>query len=185
MPDWCSSGCPFHYSSCFVEKPIHAVQRLEEAFRRLNWQGRAILGDCVCSICRSCHHLMAFSCHWSCYSCSYLQLLPGTIQWHSCSPGLPEVSFLIICWVWIIILKSIEMRTVPFSVGMKFNLKRCINFQEDSLLMGLSYIVAVISLFDEYVNDLLYLREGSCLPRYIYGLVYFIFPSRHNSLMGE
>ncbi|XP_048328643.2 uncharacterized membrane protein At3g27390 isoform X2 [Ziziphus jujuba] len=40
--------------------------------------------------------------------------------------------------------------------------------QEDSLLMGLSYIIAVISMFDEYVNDLLYLREGSCLPRPIY-----------------
>ncbi|KAF3445305.1 hypothetical protein FNV43_RR15000 [Rhamnella rubrinervis] len=37
--------------------------------------------------------------------------------------------------------------------------------QEDSLIMGLSYIVSAVSLFDEYVNDLLYLREGSCLPR--------------------
>lgn len=32
--------------------------------------------------------------------------------------------------------------------------------------MGLAYIVAVISIFDEYTNDLLYLREGSWLPRY-------------------
>ncbi|XP_057461329.1 uncharacterized membrane protein At3g27390 isoform X1 [Actinidia eriantha] len=40
--------------------------------------------------------------------------------------------------------------------------------QEDSFRMGLAYIVAVISLFDEYANDLLYLREGSCFlrPRY-------------------
>ncbi|KAI4331555.1 hypothetical protein MLD38_029734 [Melastoma candidum] len=38
-------------------------------------------------------------------------------------------------------------------------------YQEDSLHMGLAYAVAVVSLFDEYVNDLLYLREGSCLPR--------------------
>ncbi|KAI3465553.1 hypothetical protein Pfo_022216 [Paulownia fortunei] len=37
--------------------------------------------------------------------------------------------------------------------------------QEDSLRMGLAYIVAVISLFDEYANDLLYLTEGSCFPR--------------------
>ncbi|XP_075644147.1 putative membrane protein At3g27390 isoform X1 [Castanea sativa] len=37
--------------------------------------------------------------------------------------------------------------------------------QEDSLQMGLAYIVSVVSLFDEYVNDLLYLREGSRLPR--------------------
>ncbi|KAL3753128.1 hypothetical protein ACJRO7_000514 [Eucalyptus globulus] len=38
-------------------------------------------------------------------------------------------------------------------------------YQEDSLQMGVAYIVSVVSLFDEYVNDLLYLQEGSCLPR--------------------
>ncbi|XP_057796706.1 uncharacterized membrane protein At3g27390 isoform X2 [Salvia miltiorrhiza] len=37
--------------------------------------------------------------------------------------------------------------------------------QEDSLRMGLAYTVAVISLFDEYANDLLDLTEGSCFPR--------------------
>ncbi|XP_044494303.1 uncharacterized membrane protein At3g27390 [Mangifera indica] len=37
--------------------------------------------------------------------------------------------------------------------------------QEDSLQMGLAYVVSIVSLFDEYVNDLLYLSEGSCLPR--------------------
>ncbi|KAM7492443.1 hypothetical protein LguiA_035364 [Lonicera macranthoides] len=37
--------------------------------------------------------------------------------------------------------------------------------QEESLVMGFAYIVAVVSLFDEYTNDLLYLREGSCFPR--------------------
>ncbi|KAL7142362.1 hypothetical protein ABFS83_08G118700 [Erythranthe nasuta] len=37
--------------------------------------------------------------------------------------------------------------------------------QEDSVRMGLAYAVAVISLFDEYANDLLYLTEGSCFPR--------------------
>lgn len=39
--------------------------------------------------------------------------------------------------------------------------------------MGLSYIISVVSLFDEYVNDLLYLREGSCLPRYMIGFLFF------------
>lgn len=32
--------------------------------------------------------------------------------------------------------------------------------------MGCNYIIAAVSLFDEYVNDLLYIREGTCLPRY-------------------
>ncbi|KAJ8899476.1 hypothetical protein K2173_018450 [Erythroxylum novogranatense] len=38
-------------------------------------------------------------------------------------------------------------------------------YQEDSFLLGLRYIIAVVSMFEEYVNDQLYLREGSCLPR--------------------
>ncbi|CAH9054781.1 unnamed protein product [Cuscuta epithymum] len=40
--------------------------------------------------------------------------------------------------------------------------------QEDSSRFGLAYIVAAVSLFDEYTNDLLGLREGSCFirPRY-------------------
>ncbi|CAA6670729.1 unnamed protein product [Spirodela intermedia] len=41
-------------------------------------------------------------------------------------------------------------------------------YQEDSVQMGLAYIVSVISMFDEYSNDLLYLREGSYLPRPVY-----------------
>nr|KAJ0204679.1 hypothetical protein LSAT_V11C500262840 [Lactuca sativa] len=39
---------------------------------------------------------------------------------------------------------------------------------EDSIKFAFAYIVVVVSLFDEYTNDLLYLREGSCFPRLIY-----------------
>ncbi|KAI4350587.1 hypothetical protein L6164_005033 [Bauhinia variegata] len=38
-------------------------------------------------------------------------------------------------------------------------------YQESSLLSGLKYIVAAISIYDEYSNDILDLREGSCYPR--------------------
>lgn len=38
--------------------------------------------------------------------------------------------------------------------------------QESSIKRGLLYIVASMSLFDESTNDFLYLREGSCFPRY-------------------
>jgi hypothetical protein len=31
---------------------------------------------------------------------------------------------------------------------------------------GLLYVIASLSIFDEYTNDLLYMREGSCFPRY-------------------
>ena len=33
--------------------------------------------------------------------------------------------------------------------------------------MGLAYMISAVAIFDEYTNDLLYLREGSCLPRYV------------------
>ncbi|XP_009621062.1 uncharacterized membrane protein At3g27390 [Nicotiana tomentosiformis] len=37
--------------------------------------------------------------------------------------------------------------------------------QEDSFRMGLAYILAAVSIFDEYTNDLLDMREGSCFAR--------------------
>ncbi|XP_073113697.1 uncharacterized membrane protein At3g27390 isoform X2 [Elaeis guineensis] len=40
-----------------------------------------------------------------------------------------------------------------------------LHLHENSLQMGLAYIVSIVSIFDEYTNDLLYLREGSYLPR--------------------
>ncbi|KAL1824353.1 hypothetical protein ACET3Z_011131 [Daucus carota] len=38
-------------------------------------------------------------------------------------------------------------------------------YQENSTLRGLKFVVAAASVYDEYTNDLLYLREGSCFPR--------------------
>jgi hypothetical protein len=41
-------------------------------------------------------------------------------------------------------------------------------YQESSLLMGLSYVISSVSLFDEYTNDVLDMAEGSCFPRFHY-----------------
>lgn len=38
-------------------------------------------------------------------------------------------------------------------------------YQESSTKRGLNFVVVAASVFDEYTNDLLYLREGSCFPR--------------------
>eukprot|EP01018_Ginkgo_biloba_P036639 Gb_13214 [translate_table: standard] len=38
-------------------------------------------------------------------------------------------------------------------------------YQESSFQSGIAYIVAMAADFDEYTNDLLYLREGTCFPR--------------------
>ncbi|KAJ8642776.1 hypothetical protein MRB53_004524 [Persea americana] len=40
--------------------------------------------------------------------------------------------------------------------------------QESSIRMGLNYIIASMSIFDEYSNDMLDMREGSCFPRPVY-----------------
>ncbi|KAK1267426.1 hypothetical protein QJS04_geneDACA016861 [Acorus gramineus] len=38
-------------------------------------------------------------------------------------------------------------------------------YQENSISMGLSYIIASLSIYDEYSNDVLDMPEGSCFPR--------------------
>lgn len=38
--------------------------------------------------------------------------------------------------------------------------------QESSILLGLRYIVASLSIYDEYSNDVLDMPEGSCFPRF-------------------
>lgn len=38
-------------------------------------------------------------------------------------------------------------------------------YQESSVWLGLCYIVATLSIYDEYSNDVLHLPEGSCFPK--------------------
>ncbi|KAL5208895.1 hypothetical protein ABZP36_033330 [Zizania latifolia] len=41
-------------------------------------------------------------------------------------------------------------------------------YQESSLIMGLSYAISSVSIFDEYTNDVLDMASGSCFPRFKY-----------------
>lgn len=43
---------------------------------------------------------------------------------------------------------------------------QCLLLQECSLWAGLCYIVASLSIYDEYSNDVLDMPEGSCFPRF-------------------
>lgn len=49
---------------------------------------------------------------------------------------------------------------------------REITMQESSFLLGLRYIVATLSLYDEYSNDVLDMPEGSCFPRFYSSFLY-------------
>lgn len=50
-----------------------------------------------------------------------------------------------------------------------FNFQRNLSWlwmlQESSIRMGLNYIIASLSIFDEYGNDMLDMNDGSCFPR--------------------
>uniref|UniRef100_A0A2N9E704 Uncharacterized protein n=1 Tax=Fagus sylvatica TaxID=28930 RepID=A0A2N9E704_FAGSY len=78
---------------------------------------------------------------------------------------VPFAGLAIILWPLAVVGALIGAIVSSFFLGLYSGV---IVHQEDSLQMGLAYIVSVVSLFDEYVNDLLYLREGSRLPRPTY-----------------
>lgn len=51
--------------------------------------------------------------------------------------------------------------------------------QECSIWLGLCYVVASLAIYDEYSNDILDMREGSCFPRYLL----FFFSDLRSNLM--
>ncbi|KAI3920493.1 hypothetical protein MKX01_000832 [Papaver californicum] len=75
---------------------------------------------------------------------------------------VPFAGLAIILWPIAVVAAVISSFLSSFFLGLYAG---AIVHQENSIRMGLTYIVSVISLFDEYTNDLLYFREGSCLPR--------------------
>ncbi|KAH9602448.1 hypothetical protein KSS87_010877 [Heliosperma pusillum] len=75
---------------------------------------------------------------------------------------VPFAGLAIIFWPLAVIASIIASFVSSFFLGLYAGV---IVHQEDSVRMGLAFIVAVVSLFDEYANDLLYLEEGSRIPR--------------------
>ncbi|PHT42793.1 hypothetical protein CQW23_16818, partial [Capsicum baccatum] len=63
-----------------LEESIHAPQGMEEATRRLNWKGRPISGDGLCSFCWPCNLFVAFSCSWICGSILLFKFCSRTLQ---------------------------------------------------------------------------------------------------------
>ncbi|CAK9141139.1 unnamed protein product [Ilex paraguariensis] len=70
--------------------------------------------------------------------------------------------------LWILLWPIVVFLAILAGIGSSF-LYGCyaavVAYQESSTKKGLLYVVASASRFDEYTNDLLYLREGSCFPR--------------------
>lgn len=51
-----------------------------------------------------------------------------------------------------------------------------VSYQESSFYFGLCYVVASLSIYDEYSNDVLDRPEGSCFPRFCFSPI-FSFPA--------
>ncbi|GMP28182.1 hypothetical protein CsSME_00003834 [Camellia sinensis var. sinensis] len=75
---------------------------------------------------------------------------------------VPFAGVWILLWPIAVILATILGIISSFGFGCY---AAVVAYQESSTRRGLLYVVAAASVFDEYTNDLLYLREGSCFPR--------------------
>ncbi|KAK9691147.1 hypothetical protein RND81_09G179100 [Saponaria officinalis] len=78
---------------------------------------------------------------------------------------VPFAGLLVLLWPIAVVLAVIAGFVSSLGFGCYAAL---VAYQEESAKKGLLFVVASVSLFDEYTNDLLYLREGSCFPRPTY-----------------
>ncbi|KAF9603478.1 hypothetical protein IFM89_036751 [Coptis chinensis] len=72
---------------------------------------------------------------------------------------------------------SYEFCSVTASIPILYAWASFSILEENSTRKGLLYVFASVSLFDEYTNDFLYLREGSCFPRWQSPSIYHIMNS--------
>ncbi|KAH9314988.1 hypothetical protein KI387_023615, partial [Taxus chinensis] len=75
---------------------------------------------------------------------------------------VPIAGIVILLWPLVVIGSTLLAIFASFFVGLY---GAVIVYQETSFWRGMAYIVAMVADFDEYTNDLLYLREGTCFPR--------------------
>ncbi|KAL5714423.1 hypothetical protein ACHQM5_016388 [Ranunculus cassubicifolius] len=75
---------------------------------------------------------------------------------------VPFAGLLILLWPFAVLLSVLTGIVASFGFG---GYASVIAYEEDSTKRGLLYVISSVSLFDEYTNDFLYLREGSCFPR--------------------
>ncbi|KAL6012498.1 hypothetical protein ACLOJK_002987 [Asimina triloba] len=75
---------------------------------------------------------------------------------------VPVAGLLILLWPIAVSLAVVAGCSSSFVLGCY---AFAVAYQENSTKRGLLYIISAIAMFDEYTNDLLSLREGSCFPR--------------------
>lgn len=75
---------------------------------------------------------------------------------------VPIAGLVILLWPLVVIGSSLLAIFSSIFVGLY---GAVIVYQESSFWRGMAYLIAMVAEFDEYTNDLLYLREGTCFPR--------------------
>ncbi|ONK60109.1 uncharacterized protein A4U43_C08F14420 [Asparagus officinalis] len=75
---------------------------------------------------------------------------------------VPFAGLMILLWPIAVELTAAAGILSSFSLGLY---AAAVAYQEKSTKSGILYAIAVISMFDEFTNDFLYMREGSCFPR--------------------
>ncbi|XP_074563128.1 putative membrane protein At3g27390 [Curcuma longa] len=75
---------------------------------------------------------------------------------------VPFAGLLILLWPLAVCLASAAGISSSLFLGCYASV---VVYQENSTKSGILYVIAVISMFDEFTNDFLYMREGSCFPR--------------------
>ncbi|XP_043704783.1 uncharacterized membrane protein At3g27390-like isoform X2 [Telopea speciosissima] len=75
---------------------------------------------------------------------------------------VPFVGLSILLWPVAVCLSTLAGIISSFFLGCY---AAAVAYQESSTKRGILYALAIVSIFDEYTNDLLHLSEGSCFPR--------------------
>lgn len=75
---------------------------------------------------------------------------------------VPVAGLVILLWPLLVIGSIILAIFSSFFIGLYGSV---IAYQERSFQRGIAYVIAMVSEFDEYTNDWLYLREGSIFPK--------------------
>jgi len=75
---------------------------------------------------------------------------------------VPFAGLAILLWPLVVIAAVLSAFVSSFFLGFY---AAVVVYQESSIKLGLAYVVSALALFDEYANDFLYMREGSCFPR--------------------
>ncbi|KAH9318487.1 hypothetical protein KI387_020256, partial [Taxus chinensis] len=78
---------------------------------------------------------------------------------------VPFAGLAILLWPLVVIVALVSAIMSSFFLGLYAGV---VVYQESSFYLGLAYVVSSVALFDEYTNDILYMREGSCFPKLKY-----------------